>query len=99
MNGVDLIAEERKRQAGKGFGACHDDYHDDGSILTAAGRIIYDLEGGTHESDPEDEVDPDATWPERLSAHVVKKYGDDRIRRLTIAGALIAAEIERLQRV
>lgn len=99
-DGASLIAAERRRQVQeKGWSAAHDDEHDDQSLLHAAGWIVNDLEdAATHESDEDAEDDPDAPWPEKLAAHVRKKYGDDKVRRLTIAGAMIAAEIDRLRR-
>jgi hypothetical protein len=99
-DGVRLIALERVRQVmEKGYDAKHDDQHTDGAIAEAAGCILIDLAGGTHITDLELEHDDDATWPERLAAHVLRKYGEDPVRRLSIAGALIAAEIDRLRRL
>lgn len=98
-SGVCLISLERLRQKeDKGFDAAHDDAHDDGSLLLAAGKIAMDCSGGTHPTDPELEDDEEADWTDRLAAHVLRKYADDPIRRLAIAGAMIAAEIDRLQR-
>lgn len=103
QSGVGLIHRERLRQIhedhrGARYTAEHDDQHTDGSILVAAGMIAMDVSGGTHTTDPELEHDEDAEWTERLAAHVQRKYADDPIRRLAIAGAMIAAEIDRLQR-
>lgn len=98
MSGIELIDQERSRQVTKGFDSDHDDQHDDGSIAACAGAILEDLQGGTHITDAELENDPDAEWYDRRADHVLNKYGDDPIKRLTIAGALIVAEIERLQR-
>lgn len=97
--GVEMIATERHRQASDhGYDAAHDDQHTDGSLLDAAGLIAYDVRGGTHTTDPETEEDEDASWTERLAAHVQRKYADDPIHRLAIAGAFIAAEIDRMKR-
>lgn len=96
--GLELLADERARQIAKGFDANHDDEHETGEILTAASQIIYNAEGGTHSTDPEVVNDPDATWMDRLAAHVQKKYADDKIGGLVIGAALLVAEIERLQR-
>lgn len=89
MTTLDLINEERDRQAAKGFDAGHDDQHADGSIAIAAGLIALE--------DPDLEVNDD--WEEKLSEHVCMKYADDRIKQLVIASALLVAEIERLQRM
>jgi hypothetical protein len=98
MDALELIKAERERQIAKGFDAKHDDAHDDRSIVAASHNILYDHAGGTHSTDPELEDDPVADWWERLAAHVQRKYADQPIRRLTIAAALLVAEIERLQR-
>lgn len=95
---IELIADERRRQIDKEYDAAHDDAHDGGQIATAAGMILYDMQGGTHTTDIECLDDPDASWMEQLAAHVLIKYGEDPIHRLTIVAAMVAAEIERLQR-
>lgn len=86
--GIELIAEERVRQVEKGYNAAHDDGIVCGQLVIAAFLILDDI----------------ATWPSTkwsldLVDYVTTKYAGEPIRLLTIAGALIAAEIERLQRM
>jgi hypothetical protein len=83
-NGIELIAEERKEQIEKhGWTLEHDRGHIDGAILRAA---IYAIEASQHNSDT-------FNWYDFQKKILAKPY----IERLVIAGALIAAEIDRLQ--
>lgn len=89
---IGLIEAERLRQIDKGYDEDHDDLRSDGSILHAAVRIAGDVAAsGPH-------VDK-VSWFGILARHVTEKYRGDPTRRLTIAGALIAAEIDRLRRL
>jgi hypothetical protein len=88
-SGVDLIAAERKRQIEvEGWTPDHDDEHVNGEMAMSA--VAY-------------------AWPPDITVYGVRRdqawpFGScdwkpgDRIRELTKAGALIAAEIDRLQR-
>ncbi|MCB0173313.1 MAG: hypothetical protein KDJ97_22510 [Anaerolineae bacterium] len=85
--GVELIAAERQRQIDKeGYTALHDDYWQDEELAMAA--VFY--------AAPEKYGEMLAFWPwvDRYN----KKRKHNRLRQLAIAGALIAAEIDRLQR-
>lgn len=84
--GAELIAAERERQiTAEGWTAAHDDTHDRGALVEAA--VCYAL-SGTGRRVPS--LWPwDATW---------WKPSKDPVRNLVRAGALIAAEIDRLQR-
>jgi hypothetical protein len=88
--GVDLIAAERLRQVeAEGWTAEHDDEHTTGELATAAAcyalpSVHRRFDGGMP-----------AFWPFEMGAW--KPSPDDRIRELVKAGALIAAEIDRLQ--
>ncbi len=90
-DGVDLIEEERLRQlTAEGWTSAHDDKHGDGSLAAAASCLAAE---GT---------DAEFAWP-GYDVSWIKTLRDkhattDRVRQLTIAGALIAAEIDRLQR-
>lgn len=88
--GIELIAEERARQVAKeGWTPEHDDGHDDNELTMAA--AAYALQGvfsSWHGVEPRDFFPWVAEWWKPK----------DRIRNLTRAGALIAAEIDRLQR-
>ena len=83
MTGVELIAAERQRQMDvEGWTPEHDAEHDAGEILDAA--ICYAV--------PRFAV---KYWP---WGRQWWKPSDDPIRNLVKAGALIAAEIDRLRR-
>jgi len=90
-SGIELIAAERKRQVEvEGWTAEHDRHHDDGDLALAAALLIVNdlpcwLEG----------YDDTIAWYQDL----VIKHENDRQRQLVIAGALIAAEIDRIQRL
>jgi len=85
MTGIELIMAERKRQIKEGWDAEHDTQHEDESLVYAA--IHYAL--------PDRHREIMNLWPPSW-CRTWDKAGDDRIRDLTKAGALIAAEIDRL---
>ena len=99
--GAERIADERQRQIDKeGYKAEHDDEHTDGSlawaaVCYAAPEAVYvrrDWATGIHFEDPwpwSDEFDKRSDRKPTMS---------QRIRLLEKAGALIAAEIDRLLR-
>lgn len=83
--GIELITEERQRQVTKeGWTPEHDDKHSNGEMALAAACYAK----------PESEriYEP---WP--WAASWWKPTPDNRIRELQKSGALIAAEIDRLQ--
>jgi len=90
--GAAAIAAERARQIEKeGWTPEHDDEHDDEQIAMAA--ACYAMPGrAMRESHPRQPYG----WP--WDATAWKPCPDNRVRELTKAGALIAAEIDRLQR-
>lgn len=97
MNGAKLIEQERARQIfAKGYLPDHDDQHGDGSLLVAGLLIGCDVAG--HALAGVDPPDLNGPWPDALLLHVRAKYAGDEVRQLVIAGALIAAEIDRLLR-
>jgi hypothetical protein len=99
--GIKLIIQERKRQIEvEGWTFEHDDKHDRGELAMAAAcyaiKELY-LQPGN----PEDELgvfsqDGVDGWP--WKSEWDKRNKHSTIRRLSIAGALIAAEIDRLFR-
>jgi len=92
MNGIELIAAERERQITKdGWPPEHDDRHDIGEMKDAAICYLFANEFLTPANAPVN----DAYWPWPASWWTPS---DDPIRNLVKAGALIAAEIDRLQR-
>ena len=114
MNGAKLIAAERERQIKReGWTAEHDDEHSKGEMAIAAACYASPKPLFVHEKRMvqmnssrgadencyvydrrlvEDYFDP---WPWDED----KRNKHDRLRQLVIAGALIAAEIDRLQRL
>lgn len=83
MNGVDLITAERKRQIdAEGWTPEHDDEHVLGALAHAA--AVY----------ASDRVDIANVWPWPDEKPKIK----DELSNLVRAGALIAAEIDRLLR-
>ena len=98
-SGVELIAEERKRQVEKeGWTPEHDAEHDEGEMVDAA--ICYAI------GDTQIKHEPLMDYPNKITVYqnfwpwhlqYWKPSPKDRVRELTKAGALIAAEIDRLQ--
>jgi len=85
MNGIELIKIERERQIKKeGFDADHDSKHDCNELTDAALCYICNAP----------ELYGNETWPWEISWW---KPSYDPIRNLVKAGALIAAEIDRIQ--
>lgn len=111
-SGVDLIAAERTRQIEQeGWTPEHDDEHDDHSLALAAAcyaapkHILvraYDAPDGITFGDPWPWADEWDKRPRDIDG-MVRSAEDqthaERIRCLVKAGALIAAEIDRLRRL
>ena len=110
MNGAELIAAERKRQVSEeGWDEDHDDDHDFNqlawaAVCYAAPGLVYRIDGGRaapHYQDPWP-WDEDSDKRPRRNGDLSDAYTtpiDKRVRALVKAGALIAAEIDRLHRV
>lgn len=93
-NGVALIEAERRRQiASERWSSQHDDSHKQGELARAAACYATPKENRPMRS-PRSRIP--ALWP--WLGLWWKPMPDDRIRELVKAGALIAAEIDRLQR-
>lgn len=93
MNGVLLIAEERERQeTQEGWTAEHDAEHTHAELTVAA--LAYATQAAGQIVAETEDVTPPGFWPWDVSWW---KPSDDPIRNLVKAGALIAAEIDRLQ--
>jgi hypothetical protein len=101
-SGLDLIIKERERQISEeGWTPEHDAQHNGGELAVAAacyaveglnddednGTFVQRLEGGVVEDG----------WPKDWDSKWDKREKHDQLKRLTIAGALIAAEIDRIQ--
>lgn len=99
--GAELIAEERIRQIrGEGYDPQHDDAHDRGELISAAMcyasvpllRLVYK----PFEAESEITEVMATKWP---WDEIYWKPDNDAQRNLVKAGALIAAEIDRLERL
>lgn len=99
-DGVSIIARERQRQVQvKGYTPEHDDEHDLGELALAAAlyALPYDAKVGNEPLLKQDDF---------INLHIALETGcnffvdpePDNQRRLAKAGALIAAEIDRLLR-
>ena len=98
MTGIELIAAERARQVEKeGWTAEHDDEHDNEDLALAACYYALPAPMPITYGRGEYIIGPDSLFPGEWSEEWMKR-GDDKIRNLVKAGALIAAEIDRLQR-
>jgi hypothetical protein len=83
---IELIADERQRQVVLAWTPEHDDDHTDESLRVNAARLAVK---GT-----------DAVVIDQANRCVWNCVNEpDKVRQLVIAGALIAAEIDRLQRL
>lgn len=111
MSGIELIAAERKRQMEKeGWTEKHDDQHCAGELALAAicyaaptqvrMRCEVPINCGCREADcPHAHITKSAwidPWP--WASEWDKRRQHSHLRRLEIAGALIAAEIDRILR-
>lgn len=92
--GAQMILEERRRQIVKeGWTSEHDDAHTEKEIARAADTYMGEYIGWS--DDETGDAVPEC-WPWDASWW---KPSTDPIRNLVKAGALIAAEIDRLQRL
>ena len=98
MTGAELISAERMRQVSKcGWTAENDAKQEDGQLLECAIQVADDV--FANQNALIDGREKTEHWPHQRANHIVEKYKSDHISRLVIAGALIAAEIDRLQRI
>ncbi|MDD5484219.1 MAG: hypothetical protein PHP98_11320 [Kiritimatiellae bacterium] len=92
--GIELIAEERKRQVEEeGWKAEHDAAHIGGELARAAACYALPQVMSLQSELISVVVDRGVFWP--WSIKCFKPTKDDRVRELQKAGALIAAEIDR----
>ena len=98
--GIEAIAAERQRQIKQeGWTPEHDDSHTLGELALAAAlyAIPYDTEiDGERLITQDDHIGLDMAL--EIACRWKIKPHADKLRRLEIAGALIAAEIDRLKR-
>lgn len=95
MTGIELIAAERQRQVSvEGWTPEHDDLHIMGELPCASAcYAMAVIDGDIADIEP---FDFNAWWPWHPDWW---KPSPDPIRNLVKAGALVAAEIDRLQRL
>jgi hypothetical protein len=92
-DGIGLITAERARQMSvEGYSTSHDDQH---KLFQLGRAALCYLKYGILPAFPNRSNPPDRWWPWRNEDW---KPSESRIRNLVKAGALIAAEIDRLQR-
>lgn len=89
----DIVAERRRQIEREGWDAEHDDNHSTGEIALAAASYAYAATISDLEASRKSGIIT-AIWPWHL--HWFKPQG--KRRNLVKAGALIVAEIERLDR-
>lgn len=96
MTGIELIAAERERQQTvEGWTPEHDDEHETGEMLGAATSYLQEGYAQIFEDAAPPSVNGHGEWPWDMKWW---KPSPDPVRNLVKAGALIAAEIDRLQR-
>jgi hypothetical protein len=94
-SGIELISAERQRQISKeGWTPEHDDTHKYGELAKAAACYAIHHTDAIVREDCGQTAGDAWPWPEEWD----KRKKHSTLRALTIAGALIAAEIDRLQR-
>lgn len=90
MNAIELIAAERARQCAKGYDAAEEG---NGQLADAAYMLLFEHLQGPGCVDEGDDLDG---WGQALA---VKLRHAEPVRRLVVAAALLAAEIDRLSSV
>jgi hypothetical protein len=95
VTGTELISIERQRQISKeGYTQQHDDERSGGTLVTAAIAYAIAAQRQFHLGKIDLDFVREMYWPFEARSWKPK----DQIHNLTVAGALIAAEIDRLQR-
>ena len=90
---LEMIAAERQAQLAMGYDAAHDDQHAAGELAAAAACFAL---GSAEVRSAAHIGESTLLWPAEWSTEILG--ANTRMRQLVVAGALIAAEIERLQR-
>lgn len=97
--GIELISDERNRQISQeGYSLESDDKHARGELAHAAVGYasLAAYQSSAHLTSPATTMNPHPQWPWAVCWW---KPESSRIHNLVKAGALIAAEIDRLQRL
>jgi hypothetical protein len=101
MTGAELIAQERQRQIDvEGYTPEHDNEHDLGELALAAALYALPYEAevcGERLLNQDDFINLHIALETGCNFYV--KPEPDRLLRMVKAGALLAAEIDRLQRL
>jgi hypothetical protein len=98
MNGTEMIAQERQRQiTAEGWTPEHDRQHIRCELVQAARAYAFAALCRVRYTTPSEDLAVPNDWPLKWSQEWWKP-SDDPVRNLVKAGALIAAEIDRLQR-
>lgn len=93
-SGCELIDAERRRQIMAGWSAEHDDTHTDGVLVIAATLLLE--QAAQHESDV---IVASLAWQNHpWLKTLIENHGYHPVEALVAAGALVAAEIDRLIR-
>lgn len=96
-SGAEMIAAERQRQIEQeGWDDENDDRYTDFQLTKAAESYASAVSTPDEEGDEKGRVRPSFDWPWGMQWW---KPSVDPVRNLVKAGALIAAEIDRLQRI
>jgi hypothetical protein len=94
VSGIELVAEERRRQIfEEGFDTRHDAQHTSGELLDAGLGYVRAAINVGHPAMQK----PPQEWP--WEATMWKPNHQDRVPNLVKAAALFVAEIDRLQRI
>lgn len=96
MSGIALIRAERERQRKIGHSALSDDDYRESQLVLAAMSYAAVVANPDESAESMDKSGSTADWP--WDAEYWRPSADP-IRNLVKAGALIAAEIDRLQRL
>ena len=95
--GVEFIAAERDRQLNqKGLDASRDDQYVTAELPLAA--IYYAFPSDLFRPHARTAIRRSDFWPPNWDSHYAQANVDDRLTQLAKAGALIAAEIDRILR-
>lgn len=94
--GIQLIAEERQRQIeGEGWTYEHDNQYNRNELVRAAVCYLLRDDEAAMQEGTKGNIITSGYWP--FSTEWWRPSPENRIKELSKAGALIAAEIDRLQ--
>lgn len=91
---IDIEAERRRQVRDERWTPEHDDEHAQGELALTAAVLACDSTGAHVVATVDGCPDSPPLWARQLR----NKHAKDRRRQLVIAGALVAAEVDRLDR-